>query len=253
MSSVVKIFVATLLLFFLKAAVARDIYILVLQETSPAQCKVEDFAEINGIFQVGRDGKLLPARSPWAWANCTGGDILLPIGQELIRQGKAERVIFMPVSAENTKLQDWLPNGPLHQKMMSALNTAKHQNITFDYGFWQGQLIDTPSFSPDYVSTVRRVVKSATLGIKVEKWLTALSAKCARSLDEPALAIRKEPLLNRFSGPDIGVLGHSYRTDICTLNAAGRNQLARLWIDAINKADIASEKYQKESLLYYFK
>lgn len=252
MSSVAKVFFAALLFCFVIPVNARDVYILNLQENGGKDCMARGAKELQGIYRLGIDGAEQDSISPIA-SSCLKEGIFLPFARKLIEKGQVDRVIFMTISQEGSQLTDWLNDGPLKEKLARAIEAARLKKVKFDYGLWQGGLINRDLLTSNYVSSVRKVVKSVSLSIPVEKWLMGLSASCDRAENEPAMTIRKEPLLNRFSGPDIGMLGTEYRSDACTLNDAGTKELAKLWIDALARADKKSLEYQKESLLYYFK
>lgn len=252
MSLVAKVFITALMLFFIIPTNAKNIYILNLQENDLKKCMTENVRGLNGIYRLGIDGVERSLAESIA-SMCLDEKILIPFARKLIEEKKADRVIFLTINQENSKFEDWINNGEIKKKLASGIETANLKKIKFDYGVWQGGLINRSSLTKTYVSSIRKIVKSVSLSISVEKWLIGLSTSCDRAKNEPGMNIRKEPLLNRFSGPDIGILGTDYRSDTCTLNDAGRDELGKLWIKAFVSADEKSLRYQKESLLYYFK
>ncbi|PHV29703.1 hypothetical protein CSQ93_00755 [Janthinobacterium sp. BJB426] len=179
--------------------------------------------------------------------------VLLPLGQEIIKSGMADRVVFLPIGITGTNVRDWLEGGRGYKKLKLALDTASFHNIKFDYALWQGRLISDKFTRSNYVNDVRQVIKSMSLSTKINKWLIGLSASCDRIIGKQVPEIQWAPLLNRFPGPDIGALSTADRSDPCNVNDFGKKVLVQHWLRAINNADTKSEKYQKESLLYYFK
>lgn len=253
MLSVVKAFIAVVLLCTVFPVVAKDIYILRLEENGVADCKGIFKENLQGIYRIEIDGEERELSKIRENEDCLDEEVFLPFAKGLINKGEATRVFFMSVSQKNTHLIDWLGDSKVQKDLSLAIKTSNLKNIKFDYGIWQGSLIDREFFKDKYVSNVRKVIKLTSLKVPVEKWVIGLSSSCDRRKDEMALTIRREPLLNRFAGPDIGILNEKYRSDVCTLNEKGLDSLAKLWKDAIIFADEESKKYQKESLLYYFK
>lgn len=250
----VKFFIVTVLLFLVGSASARDIYILVIQEGAPENCKVELFGAIKGVYQIDLNGREISAQSPFLWADCMEGNILLPLGQEMIKLRMADRVIFMPIGTAGTNVRDWLVGGRVHQKLKLALDTANLKNIKFDYALWQGRFIGEKFPQSNYISDVRAVIRSISLNAKIEKWIIGLSVSCEGATGEQEVSFPLwAPLINRFPGPEIRALDSVYRSDQCSFNELGQKALAQLWFRAMTDADSASKKYQKESLLYYFK
>jgi hypothetical protein len=61
------------------------------------------------------------------------------------------------------------------------------------------------------------------------------------------------PIYNRYPGPNLNALQEALRLPGGGFSKAGQEQLAHLWYQSIASAEALSRKYQKESLLYYFK
>lgn len=252
MLSVAKFFIATVFLFSLNAN-ARDVHILILQENSPSDCGAEVFDAAAGVYQIGLDGEEISSRAPFVWGNCIDGNVVLPLGQALIMSGIGERVIFMPVGTRGTSLRDWLSGGIAHANMTLALQNANDKNITFDYVLWNGAMVDTGSSVSRYQSDVQKVLKDVKLSTKADKFIISKSIICNTGEVKRERDYRWDPLYKRFPGPDIDRLGKEYFSDGCNLNDLGKQRIAQLWLQAIRKANIENERYQKESLLYYLK
>lgn len=250
---VAKFFFTVTFLLSFGSANARDIYLLVLQEGISKNCPLPGLVETQGLYQIDLDGREVFAHLPFPWTDCMSDGVLLPLGQKMIKSGMADRVVFMPIGIAGTNVRDWLEGGRGYKKLKSALNTASFHNIKFDYALWQGRLISEKFTRSNYVSDVRQVIKSMSLSTKINKWLIGLSASCDLIIEERVPEIQWAPLLNRFPGPNIGALNTADRSDPCNVNDLGKKVLVQHWLRAMNNSDIMSKKYQKESLLYYFK
>ncbi|EZP41385.1 hypothetical protein [Janthinobacterium lividum] len=250
MLSVAKLFIAALLILCSNFTNAHDMYIFVVQETPFAMCEGKSFDEVDGIYEIDEGGREIPAGTNSSQDTCRNMGSIIPLGQEILKAGMAKRVVFMLTNVARS--DEILIDDEESKKLNSAIELANSKKIKFDFALWQGNLMGkNPNSS--YSREVQAAVKSISLSAKVEKWVIGLSAYCHRPAGDPAISIRQEPLINRFPGPDIGVLAGEYRTDQCSVNDLGQKEMAKLWYAAMKKADIESEKYQKESLLYYFK
>lgn len=257
MLSVVRFICALALTAGFAPAQARDVYILVIGGGTASNCNAHAFGEVRGVYQIGLTGSEKSARDPFELADCKGGSVWIPLGQKMVEAGMADKVVFMPVGMAGTRARDWQPGGRAYSKLMSLMSTAKARNIKFDYGFWQQGSADIDADAAQYSNDLHKAVKAITINIKVGKWIIAQGAGCndrrSDAIKAAQLQFSRNPVLNRFSGPDTSVLGSTYRSDNCYFNELGQRQLAQQWFRSIIEADAASVKYQKESLLYYFK
>ena len=250
MLSVAKLFIAALLILCSNFTNAHDMYIFVVRENTFAICEEKYFDEVDGVYEIDEGGREVLAGVKSSQDNCRNIGNIIPLGQEIIKAGMAKRVVFMLINVARSN--ELLIDDEVSKKLNSAIELANSKKIKFDFALWQGDLMKKNPNS-NYSHEVQGAVKSISLSAKVGKWVIGLSAYCHRPAGDPAIYIRQEPLINRFPGPDIGVLAGEYRADHCSVNDLGQKEMAKRWYAAMKKADIDSEKSQKESLLYYFK
>lgn len=253
MLSVVKTFALFFCLFLFDAASARDIRILVLNEVSSSKCDAKNVANVQGVYQIGLDGSELPFRSPFSWDECADGTLLTSLGQDILRSGMADRVIFMPVGVEGSHIEDWLAGGRAQEKLKLALHEAVSKNIRFEYVLWQGALVDGMISASGYQSNVQRILKVVKMNIVVDKFIISNSISLRREKFSRNVMHPWDPLVGRFAGPDLSGLGNAYRSDDGNFNLLGKRKVAQLWLRSMQDANAKSLQYQKESLLYYFK
>ncbi|MDN2704564.1 hypothetical protein O0881_21510 [Janthinobacterium sp. SUN100] len=254
MFSGVRFFVVAMLFLFSFSTNARDLHILVMQEGGAADCREAPHEKkVQGVYLLDLNGQETPARLSTGRTDCAADNISVLLGQKMIQTGIAERVFFMSISASGEHVHDWLTGGALYKDLQLAVKAEKLKKIKFDYALWQGWFIDEKLTESQYNGEVRRAVKSVSLDMKVEKWIIGRNGKCGQKKTAHTSSVKWEVLLNRFPGPDIGQLNDEYYSGNCGMNELGQNALAQLWFDTIKSVDIASGKYQRESLLYYFK
>lgn len=253
MSSAVNLIVAVLLFFTSSSLSAKDVNILILREHVTADCQRKLSGALGGIYQIDMQADALAVGSPDSWDTCANGLIFHTLSQAMIQSGMADHVTLTPVGIPTGSLNEWFVSGRAHEKMKSVAEKANAKNITFDYVLWDGGLIDGEFSASTYQIDVQKILKEVKLGTKVEKFIISKSVSCTAGIESHGRAYRWDPLFRRFSGPDIGKISREYYADKCNFTEAGQKKIAQLWLEAIKKADIEDKKYQKESLLHYFK
>jgi hypothetical protein len=253
MSSVVKWVAGLSLLLLAHAASARDLNILVLQENSPSECNMHEFPEANGIYQLDLNGDEALASRRFAWDECAESDVLLPLGQDLIKSGMANRISFMPVGMPGTTIDDWSAGKPAYEKLKVALDIANSRNIKFDYVFWQGGIVDSERSVSNYSEGINKVMRAIKLSAKAQKFIISRSITCLDLPNGPNVTDIWNPLANRFAGPKLADLGGEYYANRCAFNSLGNKKVAQLWVNAIVDAEVQGKSLQRETLLYYFK
>jgi hypothetical protein len=245
------------LMSLLPSAQARTLRVLIVGEGVAANCNVKRFSAVSGVYELGPDGRENPAHDPFEWSECKAGSVWIPLGEKLIKAGLAEKVVFMPVTAERARASSWLTNGPARNSLTAALNVLSKNSLTVDYALFQPGCSDKATPSPDYLNNLRMMVKSTSLAVRIDRWILAQSPDCPREDGERLRSLQRQigrnPVFNTFIGPDLSKVGDSFRDERGYLKAEGQTMLAELWATAILNARAASEKYQRESLLYFFK
>lgn len=256
MSLVVKLFIWLSLGLMSGMAGARNLHILVIGEGSAANCNEHQFATLPYVAQIGLDGSEKPAADPFEWSDCEGGSIWLPLGEQLYASGMAERVVFMPVTVEKAKLADWLGQGSAFRKLHTAMQVVRQRGIRFDYVLVQLGASDHTSSTGAYFNRLRAIVSNVHTVDSRAKLIFARGTGCpgdhAPQIVRAQTSYAEQPLSNRFIGPDLGALSPGLFSHGCVLSEAGQRQLAIMWAKAIRTAEVDSERYRKEALLYYF-
>jgi hypothetical protein len=246
--------IGVLVLWFAQVhANARDVYVLVMGDGTSANCNARVFGATSGVYQIGLDGIEKPARDPLESADCQKGSIWLPLGQQMIKAGVADKVIFMSIGVAGTSARGWQAGGVAFAKLAAVTRTVNARKIKFDYALWQHSDTGSDTRGRDCIAEMRKVVRAMSIAIKIDKWIIGQSKGCGDGIEGDPPINQWNPLFNRFSGPNTSTLDSSYRSASEYLNELGQLKLAHLWFRSIVEADAASARYQKESLLYYFK
>jgi hypothetical protein len=257
MSLVVKLIIVLFLISSCSVARARDMYILVVGEGVAANCNVHSSGEVKGVYQIGSDGKIKPAHDPLDWAECTGGSIWIPLGRELIQSGMANKVVFMPLAFSQISAHDMVDGGRGASLIKRGIDVANTSNIKFDYALFQQGISDNGTSAQFYRRDITRLVKEISRGVTVKRWLFAQGSGCSVKSAPHILTVQetvsRNHQYNRYAGPSLTTFGDLHIDHDCSLTESGQASAARLWFDAIQGSDTASDKFEKELLFYYFK
>ena len=186
-----------------------------------------------------------------------GGAISAPLGTAMVERGFAKKVAVFPLDANGMGAVDWLPAGRGNARFVAAMDVARRQGGEFDYALWQPSEADNALTVEQYRNALIELIKMVSFKVNVKKWVVAPRAYCGArtgpSLDDANFRLVANPIYNRFVGPRISDLGGAYQGGGCRFDAQGQRKVAYAWLAAIRQAETDSEKYQKESLLYYFR
>jgi hypothetical protein len=255
MSSVVKTILGLVLVLLPGLASARDIYVLVVGDQSAANCHSRMYGPVEGVYLLGEDGKERQAADPLTWSDCRAGSIWMPVAARLKQQPGVDKVVLLPVAVNGATAEDF-NIGAAAARLSAALTAAKLRHIRFDYALWQQSMPDRSTPGNLYMNQMRKVIKSASLKITIDRWLVGSEGCSDTPLSDVARAqvkLAKQVLLNRFPGPiDVRLDSHAQLPD-CRLTAVGQETMARYWFNAIRRADQLDRHYEHEALISLFK
>ena len=243
--------------FFFSTANAKEIKILIIGQSISSNCNKHLYTQVNGIFQITKDGSIKPAIDPFEWADCVQGSMWIPLGEKIIQAGLSDKVTFMPIGVAGTSVNDWLEGGRAHKKLSEALALVKNKSIKFDYVFWHQGSSDANTPSKTYGNKLNSILKKIRIEFRPEKILIAQHSRCGdlknAEIAKEQLRISRNHLRHFYEGPDTNALGNEFRFDGCHLNQLGQEKMAELWLESIIKADKIQLTYDREILTEYFR
>lgn len=223
-----------------KPLALEEIHILVIGQSISSNCNQKIYGPINNVFQVGRSGEIKSASDPFEWADCKNGSMWMPLGRKLIEENIAKKVVFMPIGIAATKVSDWQVGGSAFEKLNSAIEIIKKNNINFDFVLWHQGSSDVGGDANLYKSKLSSVIDYVNGKIKADRWLIAVHSRCYgaydRSIESAQLSVGGMNSLARYLGANNNVLGDDYRFDNCHLNERGQEAMANMWVDSIRAA-----------------
>lgn len=236
---------------------AKELSILVIGQSISSNCNDYIFGEKDGVYQYDKNGDIIKAHDPFVWGDCKGGSMWIPLGERLIKEKIASRVIFMPIGVDGAKVSDWLEEGSAHEKLKSALIAIKNKKIVFDYIFWYQGSSDIGVNQNKYKKNLYAIREKINEVIPMyTPWIIARHSSCYGRYDKnieatQSLIARGLPVF--YEGPNNNTLGESYRTDNCHLNKIGQEKMAEMWVTSIKKAILKKEEFERESAVRFFR
>lgn len=228
-------------------ASSREVQILVVGGAALESCRELHNSNEPRVFRVQRGSALDSVRGRSCVSACAVEGVWSALGEQMIERHNADAILFFVIGTPNTRAQDLLPRGSQSAGLMMTLDIANAQKVTFDYALWHGAQVASKAD----VTSLSRLMRAISLSVPVRKWLVARGAGGPVRAGE-AMAVHQKalinPILNRYSGPDL--TGVEHPADACGVT---RERFARLWSGAIDAAEMWGLRYQKESLLYYFR
>jgi hypothetical protein len=215
--------------------------ILVLGQSIASNCNEHLYGPVENVFQIARDGSTKPAQDPFEWADCVQGSMWMPLGKKLISNGVAINVTFMPIGVAGTPVRAWQAGGSAYEKLNNAIALVKKQGITFNYAFWLQGSADIGLDKDEYLNRLASVVDYVNSNVKIDRWVIAMHSRCSGSYD-PNIEMAQRRFgdasaSRRYLGPNMNSLGNEYRgADACHLNERGQEEMASLWLEAVQNS-----------------
>lgn len=250
-------FLAVLLLVFPVLGMAKSVSVLVVGQSISSNCNDYKFSMVAGVKQVDLSGQIVPAVDPFAWADCKGGAVWIPMGKQLVIQRIYDEVIFMPIGVSGSSVKDWLPNGRAHEKLKQALRLIKDKKIKIDYIFWYQGSSDMGGNPYEYRRGVLKIYAEIKDTVGAKPMLVARHSRCGamdKKIEMAQNTIISSNVQRYFAGPNTNDLDNKYRmADLCHLNKLGQEKVGEMWAEALLKAINAKEKVEDEILIKYFR
>jgi hypothetical protein len=219
---------------------APEVRILVIGQSIASNCNEKVYGPSPNVFQVGLSGEIRAASDPFDWADCKRGSIWMPLGKLLIDTGRASKVTFMPIGSGGTSVADWQEGGRAYAKLNSAIGVIRQGRIQFDYAFWYQGSSDFGTSHSVYASRLNSVIAYITKSVKIKRFLISTHSRCFgiwdRDIEAAQLDVIRAAQGKIFLGANSNSLDHSYRFDTCHLNFRGQEEMARLWLEAMENA-----------------
>lgn len=186
------------------------------------------------------DGQCYQAREPLLGAGGIHGSFADRLGDLIIKNGIADRVVLAPVAIGGTIAQDW--HGILYPRIAVALEGLRRQGLKPDVILWQqGEAeAQTPNYSAERYQDDIHAITALIRAVGIDApFYVAVSTTCQeqtkrndKTIQRAQRTIEDETRMIR-KGADTDQFGSEYRADGCHFSARGADVVAREWFKAV--------------------
>jgi hypothetical protein len=194
----------------------------------------------GGVYNFNHfDGRCYAARDPLLGASGRGGSVWTRLGDKLIAAGVFEQVLFVPLAVGGTAIADWVPGSGLFDRIVDTRQQLAEHGLEVTHLLWhQGETDAGAGTSAGEYFTRFRKMESGVRALGIEAPLyVAVASLCWNQGDEEIREAQRRiirTLPNAFAGPDTDTLDRfTWRRDLCHFSAAGLEEHARLWFEAL--------------------
>ena len=206
-------------------------------------------ASMEGVYNLYR-GRCYRAEDPLPGTTGDRGSIWTRLGDLLVRSGRYDRVVFIPIGVGSTTIEEWAPGGYLHGRVINTIRESRALGLGITHLFWvQGG--SEPRSEGDGANIERyRERFLAMVGSIRDEGVTApvfvaVSTFNGRDVNPDIQAAQRglaDPARGIFAGPDDDEVlrDASSRWEGLHLSARGLERCARRWRLALDRVDGAA-------------
>lgn len=185
-------------------------------------------------------GKCYQASDPLLGSNSDMGSVWIPFAERLLRSGRYDRVVLVPVAVGGTSIAQWRQGGALNAELQDTLRALKDSEYEATHFLWhQGEADkDAPDVYRFYSEGLASLIESTKAVFPKSRFLVSVASVChLPTTTNPELRRAQMDAVNRgkgiFQGPDTDRLtGSRYRFDDCHFSYFGQLAVAHAWSDA---------------------
>jgi hypothetical protein len=177
-----------------------------------------------------------PAADPLAGSTGNSGSIWSRLGDQLIQQSLAQRVLFVPLAFAGSQITDWIPGGSRHSRIALALSRLRKELVSpllpFSAVLWQ------PGGAPELSNRVYQlhchdiIADLRANGIFAPVFVAIANESKVRNAAEQI--IPADPTVGIFAGPNLDTVrfASTGKTDDSVMVNAER--AAELWLSSLS-------------------
>lgn len=188
----------------------------------------------SGVYDL-LGSRCFAATDPLVGADGDGASVWTRLGDDLVRAGVHERVVFIALAVGGTEIARWSDGGDLHRKVLGALADARAAGLEVTHLLWhQGERdAHLGTTEADYVRSfdamvrsIRRSGSTAPLFVSRASYCYGVGSEDVRRGQEAVVSVKGGIL----RGPDTDAFrGRDDRYDDCHFSSAGLQRVAEAW------------------------
>ena len=182
--------------------------------------------------------KLTRALDPLPGSTGEGGSPWPLVGDNFLKLGVFDGVIFVGCSVGGSSVGHWVPDGKLHSVLVKRLRDLRKVGLEPSHVFWHQGESDAQrgTNTEDYLRRLTEVIQSLRK-YGVDCPIFVANASYVEEMTSPdvkhAQRLIVSPVNGIFAGPDTDKLGEAFRQDGVHWNQKGQREVAMLWVESI--------------------
>jgi hypothetical protein len=186
-------------------------------------------------------GQCLKASDPMPGASGNGASFMPRLGNQLLRRGLVDSVMFVPLAIESTSISEWATHPLLVQRLHDTAQHLRRKGIAVTHVLWQQGEADAMSDTTSAVYkagffAVRERIRASGIHAPI---YVAQSSYCKGRHNPTLHAVLAElPSIadNIHRGPDTDKLdAPELRVNGCHFSARGLDRVATMWADILSQ------------------
>ena len=214
----------------------------------------------RGPFTPGKNvysfynGRCFPGHDPLPGADGAGGSIWSRLSELLVQKGYARNVLIVAVGAGASSVSEWVPEAKYYPRLVDAALSMKEANLKPGLIIWHQGSRDAGMAPEIYRNHLQEIVFALPfLGIQLghpARLMVATHTRCAGGAT-PGIQAAQQGMVDHakfiFAGPNTDVLENDVKYDGCHYNELGLNLAAKMWLNAIERAEAVSAWLPRET------
>jgi hypothetical protein len=200
----------------------------------------------NEVYNFFR-GRCYRAEDPLLGTTGDRGSIWTRLGDLLVRQGRYEASVFIPIGVGTTTMEQWTKGGYLHSRIIAAVRESRASGLTITHMLWvqggsekrtSGDTGNKENYKKNFSAMLQSI---RSMGVKAPIFVansTYNGIDCNRDIQDAQreLADAKKGI---FTGPDDDRLfqNPANRWELVHLSNQGLRLCAKAWFTAIQNVE----------------
>lgn len=185
-------------------------------------------------------GRFWRAADPLLGASGKQGSVWVDLGNRLVGQGLADRVVLVAAGVGGSSVRDWRPGGRLHGMLLERLQEARRDGLSITHFLWHQGEADHPAVSPlsldEYRQGLSEIIAVTKRYFPGSVFFVAQASLCHQNPPSEALK-QVQAGISRldgvYLGPDTDTISTLDRHDDCHLSGRGLDKHAAGWLRAL--------------------
>lgn len=193
------------------------------------------FSKTNQVYNYW-NGKFYKAADPLLGATGSLGNVWTNVGNKLIEEGLADKVVLIAAGVGASSITDWQNNGRLNGMLSERIKEAKASSLAINYFLWHQGENDNALDPRLYRAGLDQVIDLTKQYFPASQFYVAQASRCRTAPPSMKIQEAQKDVTQRenvFLGPNTDEIDLDDRYDECHFSGRGLERHANGWIQAL--------------------